>query len=55
MKKYINEDLIKNSYKKFDISKFPIHWKIFYIFNKNRIAIPSYIMLNTIEFLRTRV
>ena len=54
--KYIlNDTKIINAYEKFNINKFPIHWKVFYIFNKNRLALPSYMMINTIEFLRTRV
>lgn len=55
IKQILNDNLIKESYKKFDISKFSIHWRIFYIFNKNRMAFLSYSMLNVIEFLRTRV
>jgi len=55
IKSILNEKLIKNAYKKFNIKKFPIHWRVFYIFNKNRLAVPSYFMISTIEFLRTRV
>lgn len=44
--------VIRKAYKKFNIEKFPLHWKIFYIFNKKRMAFASYCMLNTIQFLR---
>lgn len=51
----LNNDLISKSYKNFDVNKFPIHWRLFYIFNKNKMAFSSYCMLNAIEFLRTRI
>lgn len=55
IKSIINDDMISNSYENFKINKFPIHWRIFYRCNKSKMAIPSYIMINTIEFLRTRI
>ena len=51
----LKNDLINKSYENFDVNKFPIHWRLFYIFNKNKMAFPSYCMLNAIEFFRTRV
>ena len=54
--RYILEDsLIRESYKKFDISNFPIHWRLFYYFNKKKFAFPSFYMLNTIQYLRMRI
>ena len=54
-RKILNDNLINNSYKNFELDKFPIHWRLFYIFNKNKMALSSFCMINTIEFLRTRI
>lgn len=54
-KEILNDKLIRSSYDKFEINKFPIHWKLFYIFNKNKMVFSSFCMINTIEFLRTRI
>lgn len=55
IKSIINDDMISKSYENFNINKFPIHWRLFYMFNKSKMALPSYIIINTIEFLRTRI
>lgn len=55
IKKILEDDLIMKSYESFDISRFPIHWRIFYFLNKNRIAYLSFFMLSTIEFVRTKL
>lgn len=55
IKRMLNEDYIKNAYKGLNLRYFSIHWRLFYLFNKKRIAICSYIMLNIIEFLRKRI
>lgn len=55
IKKILNDNLIKEAYKNFKTDKFPLHWRIFYIFNKKRLVLPSYLMMSAIEFLRTRI
>lgn len=55
LKNILNDDIIINSYKNFDLKYFPIHWRIFYWFNKKRMASFSYGMLSIIEFLRKRI
>lgn len=55
LRNILNDSLIRTSYRNFQINRFPIHWRLFYIFNKNKMAIPSFCMLNVIEFMRTRV
>lgn len=55
IKSILNDKLIKDAYKNFKTENFPIHWRVFYIFNKKRLVVPSYIMLSIIEFLRTRI
>lgn len=55
IRKILNDNVIKDAYKNFKTKQFPIHWKIFYTFNKKRLVVPSYFMMSTIEFLRTRI
>lgn len=55
MESILSEKIIREAYESFDINKFPIHWRLFYCFNKYKISLLSFCMLNTIEFLRTRV
>lgn len=55
IKNIINDDMISKSYEQFKMDKFPIHWKLFYISNKNKMYIISYVMINVIEFLRTKM
>ena len=55
IKSIINDDMISKSYENFNINKFPIHWRLFYMFNKSKMELPSYMIINTIEFLRTRI
>lgn len=55
IKEILKDSLIESSYMNFEIYRFPIHWRLFYTFNKNKMAFPSFCMLNAIEFLRTRV
>lgn len=52
IKKILNEDYIENAYKELELRYFPIHWRIFYFFNKYKLSIPSYLMVNGIEVLR---
>lgn len=54
-RKILNDKLINNSYKNFELNRFPIHWRLFYIFNKKKMALSSFCMISTIEFLRTRI
>ncbi|MDK0937058.1 glycosyltransferase [Clostridium perfringens] len=55
LKEILNDKEIINAFKTLELTYLPIHWKLFYIFNKNKLAILSYLMLNSIEFLRTRI
>ena len=55
VKSILEDKIIKEAYENFDLSYFPIHWKIFYFFNKKRWSFLSYLMLSSIELLRTRV
>lgn len=52
IKNILNNEIIENSYNDFDPSNFPIHWRLFYRFNKNKMAFLSFCMLNTIQILR---
>ncbi|MPQ42294.1 glycosyltransferase [Clostridium tarantellae] len=54
IKNILETNYIEKAYKKLEIKHFPIHWRLFYFFNKNKMATSSYFMLNSIEFLRTR-
>lgn len=55
IKTILNDEKIRASYGNFDLSYFPIHWKLFYFFNKKRMAFFSYIMVSVIDFLRKKV
>lgn len=55
IKGILNDNLITNAYSNFNLDHFSIHWKLFYFFNKSKMAVCSYLMLRTIEFLRTRI
>lgn len=55
IKDILSDEVIVNAFSKLKLNYFPIHWRLFYFFNKNKLALPSYLMLNTIEFLRTRI
>lgn len=55
IKKILSDEVIINALSKLELRYLPIHWKIFYIFNKNKMAISSYIMINMMEFLRKRI
>ena len=55
LRNMLKEDTMHNSLNKLDLSKFPAHWRIFYVLNKYKIASLSYLMLNTIEYLRHKI
>lgn len=55
IKEILSDEVIVNAFRKFKLNYFPIHWRLFYFFYKNKLALPSYLMLNIIEFLRTRI
>ena len=55
IKEILSDEVIVNAFSKFQLNYFPIHWRLFYFFNKNKLVLLSYLMLNTIEFLRKRV
>lgn len=52
IKKILNEDYIYNAYKELELKYFSIHWRVFYFFNKYKLSVPSYLMINGIEILR---
>ena len=55
IKKILNEDYISNAYKELELKRFSIHWRVFYFFNKYKLSILSYLMINGIEFLRKKI
>ena len=55
IKAILEDKTIRKAYENFDLSYFPIHWKLFYFFNKKRWHFLSYIMLCSIELLRTKI
>lgn len=55
IKSILNDDDIKKSYEKFKLNYLPIHWKVFYYFNKKRMALASYIMISIIDYLRKKM
>jgi len=52
IKRILNEEYINTAYKELELKHFSIHWRIFYFFNKYKLVIPSYLMINGIEVLR---
>ena len=52
IKRILNEEYIHTAYKELELRYFSIHWRIFYFFNKYKLAISSYLMINGIEVLR---
>ncbi|MBC5630276.1 glycosyltransferase [Clostridium sp. NSJ-6] len=55
IKDILEEGYMREAYKNLDLKNFKIHWRIFYLFNKKAMALPSYVMINGIEFLRKRI
>ncbi|MGV3467178.1 MAG: glycosyltransferase [Heyndrickxia sp.] len=49
---FLNDVRIKNSFKKFELSHFPLTWKVFYFCAKNRLSTCFYLLLMTISWLR---
>ena len=52
IKKILNEDYIKKAIKGLELKYFPIHWRIFYYFNKKGIASGAYLMSEGINLMR---
>lgn len=52
IKKTLHSDYIKEAFKEFNLEYLPIHWRLFYFFNKHKIAFMSYFMGTTINHLR---
>ena len=46
------EDRMKRAYKQLELSYFPLHWKVFYLFNKYRLGGLSYLTLKGMEVIR---
>ncbi len=55
IKVFLSDERIVKGYKEFDVSEFPITWKVFYLLAKYRASVPFYVMLNIIDFLRKRI
>lgn len=55
IKGILKEDYIESAYRNLELKKFAIHWRVFYFFNKYKLSIPSFLMLNTIEILRKSI
>ena len=55
IKRILKEDYIQEAYSNLELKHFAIHWKVFYMFNKYKMSVPSYLMLNTIDILRKTV
>ena len=52
IKDILKEDYIESAYKNLELKNFSIHWRVFYFFNKYKLSIPSFLMINGIEVLR---
>ena len=48
----LKEDYIDSAYRNLELKNFTFHWRIFYFFNKYKLSLPSYLMINGIEILR---
>lgn len=55
IKGILQEDYIESAYRNFELKNFSIHWRVFYFFNKYKLSIPSFLMLNAIEILRKSI
>lgn len=55
IKSILDEDYIRCAYKDLELKYFSMHWRIFYFFNKKKMAICSYVLLNLIEFFKTKI
>lgn len=52
IKIFLNEGYVLNSYKDLQLSYFPIHWRMFYFFNKYKITIGSCFIIMSINLLK---
>lgn len=48
----LKEDYIDSAYRSLELKNFTFHWRVFYFFNKYKLSLPSYLMINGIEVLR---
>lgn len=55
IKGILKEDYIDNAYRNLELRNFTIHWRVFYFFNKYKLGIPSFLMINSIEVLRKTI
>ena len=51
IKKILSSQMYSDAYKELDLSRFPIHWRIFFLLCKNRSAIGVYAMLRAIQMM----
>lgn len=51
----LKEDYIDSAYRSLELKNFTFHWRVFYFFNKYKLSLPSFLMINTIEFLRKAI
>ncbi|MEG1311462.1 MAG: glycosyltransferase [Romboutsia sp.] len=54
IEKILNENYIVEAYTGLEIKYFPIHWKIFYFFNKKKLALLSFMVISIIELIRKK-
>lgn len=45
LRKFLNSDRYKEAYKSFELQYLPIHWKLFFVMCRRRMAIPLYLLL----------
>lgn len=55
LKQVLNDSQMRKAYSNLELKYFPVHWKIFYCFNKYRMALPSYMMLKIMSILRKKI
>ena len=51
----LKDSEVQEAYQNFNIGAFPIHWRLFYYFNKKKMVVLSFTMVMIIDFLRKRV
>lgn len=51
----LQDERIKNSFKNFELSHFPFHWRVFYFCAKSRFTLGFYLLLQAAEMMRKSV
>lgn len=52
IKHLLNDEYINSAYENLELKYFPIHWRVFYFFNKYKLSFVSYLMLRSISTLK---